>query len=105
MMLTANAGFLLSFVAGNYLNYHEIPFIGLAMSIVYFMTFIFFPETPTFLLKTGKEQVRNESHGESEKRNIYAILLFSWQRNHFGFIEILQWMWNSPTSAKKNGNS
>lgn len=60
MMLTANAGFLLSFVAGNYLNYHEIPFIGLAISIVYLLTFIFFPETPQFLLKTKKEEVSNK---------------------------------------------
>lgn len=70
MMLSANAGFLLSFVAGNYLKYHEIPFIGLAISIVYLLAFIFFPETPQFLLKSKKEEVRNTytSHGGIEKK-------------------------------------
>lgn len=57
MMLTANAGFLLSFLAGNYLKYHEIPYFGLATAIVYFLAFMYFPETPQFLLKCKKEEV------------------------------------------------
>lgn len=56
-MLAANAGFLITFIAGNYLAYHTIPYIGIIVSIIFLAVFIFFPETPTFLLKRKKEQV------------------------------------------------
>lgn len=58
MMLTSNVGFLLSFIAGFYLSYHQIPYIGFGLSVAYLAIFLFFPETPQFLLKRKKEEVR-----------------------------------------------
>lgn len=56
-MLSANAGFLMAFLAGHYLQYHTIPYIGIIVSILYAMTFIFFPETPVYLLRKKNEEV------------------------------------------------
>lgn len=77
MMLTANAGFLLSFVAGNYLEYHQIPYIGLAISILYLLVFIFFPETPQFLLKRKKEEARVTSTMRSYQKYLFNFVFHS----------------------------
>lgn len=58
MMLCANAGFLISFLAGNYMQYHQIPYIGLGISIAYLLAILYFPETPQFLLKSKKDEVK-----------------------------------------------
>lgn len=57
LMLAANAGFLIAFLAGYYLNYHTIPCIGIGISIVYMLGISFFPETPTYLLRHKKNGV------------------------------------------------
>lgn len=57
-MQFANAGFLIAFLAGYYLTYHTIPFIGIGVSLVFMVAFSFFPETPTYLLRNKKDGVR-----------------------------------------------
>lgn len=56
-MLSANAGFLFAFLAGYYLTYHSTPYIGIAISAIYLVTFVYFPETPIFLLRHKKDEV------------------------------------------------
>lgn len=58
-MQFANAGFLIAFLAGYYLTYHTIPYIGIGVSLVFMVAFSFFPETPTYLLRNKKDGVRN----------------------------------------------
>lgn len=57
LMLCANSGFLFGFLAGYYLTYFTIPYFGIILSIVYLVSFTFFPETPSFLLRCKKEEV------------------------------------------------
>lgn len=56
-MLSANCGFLFGFLAGYYLSYFQIPYVGIILSIVYLLAFTYFPETPSFLLRCKKEEV------------------------------------------------
>lgn len=57
-MLSANSGFLFAFLAGHCMTYHTVPYIGIAVSILYLATFLYFPETPTYLLRQKNESVR-----------------------------------------------
>lgn len=54
MTLSVNLGGLLGFVAGHYTSFYTFPKCALCFSIVNFVTFIFFPESPIFLLKESK---------------------------------------------------
>lgn len=54
MTLSINLGGLLGFVAGHYLSYFTFPKCASWFSIVNFVTLIFFPESPSFLLKKSK---------------------------------------------------
>lgn len=58
LMQFANAGFLIAFLAGYYLNYHTIPYIGIGVALVFMLAFSFFPETPSYLLRNQKDGVR-----------------------------------------------
>lgn len=57
LMLAANMGFLFGFLAGYYLTYFTIPYIGIILSIIYLVSFAYFPETPSFLLRCKKPEV------------------------------------------------
>lgn len=39
------------------MNYRDVPYIGIAISIVYLSTFLYCPETPIYLLRQKDEQV------------------------------------------------
>lgn len=60
LMLSANAGFLFAFVAGWYLDYYSIPYVGLMLSVLFLACFLYFPETPTYLLKHKKLEVGHD---------------------------------------------
>ncbi|XP_055300883.1 facilitated trehalose transporter Tret1-like isoform X2 [Sitodiplosis mosellana] len=78
LMLSANSGFLFGFLAGYYLSYFEIPYFGIILSIVFLVSFTYFPETPSFLLRCKKEELaersfrfyRNVKKGEPMPENI-----------------------------------
>lgn len=57
LMLSANAGFLFAFIAGHYLNYHQIPFLGILISIVFIAAFVFFPDSPAHYLRRDDQEV------------------------------------------------
>lgn len=50
MMVICCCGILLGYTAGTYLSYVTIPYIFMLLPIIFLATFIFFPETPQFLL-------------------------------------------------------
>lgn len=108
-MLTANAGFLLAFVAGNYLAYHTIPYIGILVSVGYLASFVYFPETPIFLLRRKKEQVFLMSNVRffilvlSQQK--YMFYKNSWPKIHSNFIEMLKSMQKCPMQLAKSGRS
>lgn len=65
LMLSANAGFLFAFLAGYYLTYHQIPYVGIVISGIFSASFIFFHETPIFLLRHKKEEVWHSTQNYS----------------------------------------
>ncbi len=52
--LSINLGILLGFVAGHYLSFFTVPKYALGLSVLSFITMIFFPESPMFLLRKSK---------------------------------------------------
>lgn len=57
LVLFCNAGILLAYILGNFVDYTTFPIIFLIFPIVFFIGFIFFPETPQYLFKSGDEMV------------------------------------------------
>lgn len=57
LILNCNAGILLAFILGNYLSYDTQAIILACLPILFFITFSFFPESPMYLMKSGKEEV------------------------------------------------
>lgn len=51
LMLSVTIGILFGFIAGTYLTYYLVPKIFLPLPIVFFVLFIFFPETPQYYIK------------------------------------------------------
>lgn len=58
MMMSANLGILLAFVAGNYLPFEWVPRLFICLPIIFLLTVLFFPETPFYFMRTNREMVR-----------------------------------------------
>lgn len=58
LVLSCTIGMLIAFIAGNYLAYNTPPIIYAAQPILFFVAFAFFPESPQYLMKIGKEEVK-----------------------------------------------
>ncbi|XP_055302942.1 facilitated trehalose transporter Tret1-like [Sitodiplosis mosellana] len=54
LVLIANMGILLAFVLGNFCNFYTTPKVIIALTIVFEISFCFFPESPKFLLKQNR---------------------------------------------------
>lgn len=59
LVFSCNMGMLLAFVLGNYVSYLASPIILLAIPVIFIIAIAFFPETPQYLMKSGKEEVYN----------------------------------------------
>lgn len=57
-VLSSNLGILLGFVMGYTLQYETLPLILMAGNILYLSGVIFLPETPQYLLRVGRIEVR-----------------------------------------------
>lgn len=57
LVLSSNVGILMAFILGNYLSYAAQAIIMATVPIFFFLAFSFFPESPQFLMKIGKEEV------------------------------------------------
>lgn len=53
-MLCSCGGVVLGFVAGHYLDYHEIPLITMIFPITFFVLYSLMPETPYYLMKINR---------------------------------------------------
>jgi MFS family permease len=54
LVLSCNIGILFAYVAGYFVNYVESACIMLPIPMVFFIGFLFFPDTPTYLVKAKK---------------------------------------------------
>ncbi|KAG4071943.1 hypothetical protein HA402_006104 [Bradysia odoriphaga] len=79
MMVICCTGILLGYTAGAFISYQIIPYVFIALPIIFLTTFIFFPETPQFLLikndfasaeKSLRFYVNNQS---TSKQNLALI--------------------------------
>lgn len=57
MMMSANLGILLAFVAGNCLRYEVVPRVFICLPVLFLLTVLYFPETPFFYMRTNRESV------------------------------------------------
>lgn len=55
MMMSANFGILLAFVAGNYLSYQMVPRLFIWLPIIFLLSVLFFPETPFYYMRRNRE--------------------------------------------------
>lgn len=55
MMMSANFGILLAFVAGDYLPFAWVPRLFVCVPIVFVLTVLWFPETPFYFMRTNRE--------------------------------------------------
>lgn len=60
-IFSINFGTLLTFIAGNYLEYKTVAYVMVALPIIFLIVFVFLPETPQFLIKCGKEKDAEKS--------------------------------------------
>ncbi|KAJ6649315.1 Facilitated trehalose transporter Tret1 [Pseudolycoriella hygida] len=61
LMVTSNVGILLSFMAGHYLSFRLVPAVFVVLPTLFLLLTVIFPETPIFLLKTGKLEAAESS--------------------------------------------
>lgn len=60
VILSQNFGNLLVYIMGEYLSYHAVLWICLAVPLVHLMVFLTMPDSPSYLLKCGKvEEARD----------------------------------------------
>lgn len=52
-----NLGLLLAFTLGNYGNYSTIPVVSIILSIIFTISFLFFPECPAFSARHNRLSV------------------------------------------------
>jgi MFS transporter, SP family, solute carrier family 2 (facilitated glucose transporter), member 6 len=57
VVLSQNMGNLVVYMMGEYLSYHAILWILLAVPLIHLLVFTTMPETPSYMLKCGKEEV------------------------------------------------
>lgn len=57
MMMSANLGILLAFVAGDLLSFALVPRLFIAVPVLYLLTVPFFPETPFYCIRSNRETV------------------------------------------------
>jgi MFS family permease len=58
LVFTCNFGILFGYVAGYFFDYVTSAWLFLPLPVIFFVGFLFFPETPVYLLKRNKITVR-----------------------------------------------
>lgn len=66
-MLNVCIGILFGFIAGTHLPYTLVPKIFLPLPIVFFLLFIFFPETPQHYIVRKNFDVRTPAYEKTER--------------------------------------
>lgn len=92
LVLSCNIGILIAFIIGNYLTYTIQLFIHASLPILFFVSFAFFPESPQYLMKIGKEEVKynlKEKNIEEHYRYCAVVNRLSKKRNRKEFNETI----------------
>lgn len=100
LTLFLNIGILISTVGASYLQYSVVPCVMIIFPVIFLSGFIFMPETPQFLLKKNKIEVRIKNAKNCKK--LYLILFYRLQKNHFDFIKIVKLVQLRMKRCKKN---
>lgn len=58
MVLSSNFGFIIVFCGNSYLSYAMLPRALISIPVIFFLVFNWFPETPPYLMKINKHEVR-----------------------------------------------
>ncbi|XP_013161591.1 PREDICTED: facilitated trehalose transporter Tret1-like [Papilio xuthus] len=99
VILSQNLGNLLVYIAGEYLCYNTTLWICLSVPLIHLLLFITMPETPSFLLKSGKVDeargalawLRCRQPGDAAvDSELQALLLEMEQDNSVKFFEVLK---------------
>lgn len=56
MILSTNLGIFIGFTTGNFLDYHTVPLVMIALPVIYFCGMLYLPDTPYCLLRKNKIQ-------------------------------------------------
>ncbi|XP_067644920.1 facilitated trehalose transporter Tret1-like isoform X2 [Eurosta solidaginis] len=59
--LTLNSGIFIGYIVTARLPYHFIPVLGVALPAIFFLSQLFFPETPVFLIQRGLDERAKKS--------------------------------------------
>lgn len=54
---SCNFGILLAFTFGNFFDFYTVPILVIALSAIFGVALLFFPESPSFLMKQNKISV------------------------------------------------
>ncbi|PSN54587.1 hypothetical protein C0J52_07385, partial [Blattella germanica] len=73
MGMFGNAGNLCSYVIGSYVSYHKFAWIMLCFPLLFLISFMWMPETPTYLVKKG--ELRKAKHSLEFFRKIDDIYI------------------------------
>lgn len=55
LMLSHNAGIVLGYIFCSYLDYFTVPWIGMGITVVFFIGYSVVPETPEYLIMNGRK--------------------------------------------------
>lgn len=61
MIFSCNIGILISFIVGHYIQYAMRPVILISFPIAFLLLFVYFPETPAFLMQHGRDAEAEKS--------------------------------------------
>lgn len=74
-LLFSSIGFLLGFILGYYLNYAMLPWALVILPFIFLCGFTFVPESPAYLMKKQKINVRfRYSSGLIELNSLHSLL-------------------------------
>ncbi|XP_071565085.1 facilitated trehalose transporter Tret1-like [Temnothorax nylanderi] len=54
LVLSVNTGVLISYILGGIMSFHTFPVVVIALAIFFFVTFIFLPESPAYLVRQNR---------------------------------------------------
>lgn len=58
VVLSCNIGMLIAFTLGNFCDFYTTPIVVIGLTILFAVGILFFPETPSFLMKENQIAVR-----------------------------------------------
>lgn len=62
LIMNENIGVVLAFTLGNYFSFRVTPIFVMLLAVFFTVTFSFFPESPSYLMKCNEESVSNNDH-------------------------------------------